>query len=194
MEAWIPITLAAAFFQNLRSALQKHLQAGLSTLGSSYARFVFAAPFATIYCLGIAWAEGAALPQPNWVFAGWGAMGGLMQISATVLLLAAFRHRSFAVATAYSKTETAQVALVGLAHIAQIIPHFKLHQRDVRLEVAKAALNPVNMPPPAVVAILLDFIKGISRMQMRHLIKQPVHIVDNRLIIEQLQKKRIFGQ
>lgn len=117
MEAWIPITLAAAFFQNLRSALQKHLQAGLSTLGSSYARFVFAAPFATIYCLGIAWAEGSALPQPNWVFAGWGAMGGLMQISATVLLLAAFRHRSFAVATAYSKTETAQVALVGLVLI-----------------------------------------------------------------------------
>ena len=26
MELWIPITLVAAFFQNLRSALQKHLK------------------------------------------------------------------------------------------------------------------------------------------------------------------------
>ncbi len=25
-EAWIPLTIAAAFFQNLRSALQKHLK------------------------------------------------------------------------------------------------------------------------------------------------------------------------
>ena len=32
MELWIPITIAAAFLQNLRSALQKHLQGSLGTL------------------------------------------------------------------------------------------------------------------------------------------------------------------
>jgi len=33
LELWIPITIAAAFFQNLRSALQKHLKGRLSTAG-----------------------------------------------------------------------------------------------------------------------------------------------------------------
>jgi len=120
MDAWIPITLAAAFFQNLRSALQKHLQAGLTTFGSAYARFVFAAPFATLYCLSLGWFHGH-LPTLNWSFASWAALGGVMQILATILLIAAFRHRSFAVATAYSKTETAQVALVGLILIGDTL-------------------------------------------------------------------------
>ncbi len=31
MELWIPITILAAFSQNLRSALQKHLKSRLST-------------------------------------------------------------------------------------------------------------------------------------------------------------------
>ena len=47
MELWIPITIAAAFSQNLRFMLQKHLKAtGLSTGGATFARFLFAAPLA----------------------------------------------------------------------------------------------------------------------------------------------------
>ena len=45
MELWIPITIAAAFLQNLRSALQKHLKGRLSTVGAAYARFLYAWPF-----------------------------------------------------------------------------------------------------------------------------------------------------
>ena len=48
MELWIPITVAAAFLQNLRTALQKHLTGRLSTLGSAYARFGFGLPFAVL--------------------------------------------------------------------------------------------------------------------------------------------------
>ena len=114
MEAWIPITLAAAFLQNARSALQKRLQAPLSTLGAAYARFIFAVPFALAYFVGLSvWHDGR-VPLPNAPFAAWAAFGGIMQILATVLLIAAFRHRGFAVATVYSKTETVQVALAGL--------------------------------------------------------------------------------
>ena len=40
MELWVPITLAAAFMQNLRSALQKHLKGSLSTSGATFCRFV----------------------------------------------------------------------------------------------------------------------------------------------------------
>ena len=36
MELWVPITLAAAFMQNLRSALQKHLTGRLSTSGAAF--------------------------------------------------------------------------------------------------------------------------------------------------------------
>ena len=49
MELWIPITILAAFSQNLRSALQKHLKSRLSTAGATYVRFFYAVPFALIY-------------------------------------------------------------------------------------------------------------------------------------------------
>jgi hypothetical protein len=44
VDGWIPITMAAAFFQNLRSALQKHLKGQLSTTGATFSRFAYAAP------------------------------------------------------------------------------------------------------------------------------------------------------
>ena len=53
-ELWIPLTIAAAFFQNLRSALQKHLKSRLSTAGATYVRFFYAWPFAVIYVWGLA--------------------------------------------------------------------------------------------------------------------------------------------
>ena len=52
IELWIPITILAAFSQNLRSALQKHLKSRLSTAGATYVRFFYAVPFAFLYfCL-----------------------------------------------------------------------------------------------------------------------------------------------
>ena len=54
MELWIPITVAAAFSQNLRSALQKHLKGALSTAGATYVRFLYAAPLAVVYAAVLA--------------------------------------------------------------------------------------------------------------------------------------------
>ena len=45
---WIVITICGAFFQNLRSSLQKKLNTNLSTIASTYVRFAFALPFATL--------------------------------------------------------------------------------------------------------------------------------------------------
>ena len=50
---WIPLTLAAAFLQNVRSALQKHLKGRLTTLGAAYVRFLYALPFSLIYLWGL---------------------------------------------------------------------------------------------------------------------------------------------
>lgn len=113
MELWIPITIAAAFFQNLRSAFQKHLKGVLSTSGATFSRFAFAAPLAALYACGLAVLFGFPLPRPNPTFALYGAIGGVAQISATALLVYLFSFRNFAVGTTYSKTETVQTAIFG---------------------------------------------------------------------------------
>jgi len=113
-ELWIFLAIAAAFFQNLRSALQKHLKSRLSTAGASYVRFFYAWPFAVAFCWGLAEFGGYALPAPNPKFLLYCFLGGLAQIVFTFLLVWLFSFRNFAVGTTYSKTETAQVAILGL--------------------------------------------------------------------------------
>ncbi len=108
MELWIPITLVAAFFQNLRSALQKHLKDRLSTSGATFARFLFALPFAVLYLGALHLITGEAVPRLGVPFALYTMLGGLAQIVGTALLVSLFSLRNFAVGTAYSKTETAQ--------------------------------------------------------------------------------------
>ncbi|MHA1152026.1 MAG: EamA family transporter [Alphaproteobacteria bacterium] len=114
IELWIPITIAAAFLQNLRSMLQKHLKGRLSTGGATYARFIYAVPFALVYVTGLAAAPGFTLPAPHVTFALYTVTGGLAQIVATALLVYLFSFRNFAVGTTYSKTETVQTAIFGL--------------------------------------------------------------------------------
>ena len=80
MELWIPLTIAAAFFQNIRSATQKHLQGKLSTLGAAYVRFLYAWPLALIYFVGVIVYEGHALPEANGVFLFYALTGGVCQI------------------------------------------------------------------------------------------------------------------
>jgi drug/metabolite transporter (DMT)-like permease len=114
VDAWIPITIAAAFFQNLRSALQKHLKGVLSTTGATFSRFAYAAPLAFLYIAALAGLTGQDLPSPNPTFVAFAVVGGLAQITATALLLYSFSFRNFAVGTAYSKTETVQTAIFGI--------------------------------------------------------------------------------
>ncbi len=113
-ELWIPLTIAAAFFQNLRSALQKHLKSRLSTAGATYVRFFYAWPFAVIYVWGLAEFGGFAVPQISAEFLIYCLLGGLSQIIFTFLLIWLFSFRNFAVGTTLSKTETVQVAFLGL--------------------------------------------------------------------------------
>ena len=65
MELWIPITILAAFSQNLRSALQKHLKSRLSTAGATYVRFFYAVPFALIYLAILNQIFDLKMPDPN---------------------------------------------------------------------------------------------------------------------------------
>ena len=99
MELWIPITIAAAFCQNLRSALQKRLRATLSVEGATGARFVYAAPLALALLAALIWGWGDAMPVAPGRFHVYSAIGGLSQIGATWLLIHLFSMRNFAVAT-----------------------------------------------------------------------------------------------
>lgn len=113
-EPWILFTIFAAFCQNFRSALQKHLKSKLSTAGAAYVRFVYALPFSALYCWALTEFGGYALPTPNARFLMFCALGGLAQVLFTVFLVWMFSFRNFAVGTTFSKTETVQVAILGL--------------------------------------------------------------------------------
>ena len=114
MELWIPITIAAAFLQNLRSAAQKHLKAVMGTTGATFVRFGFGFPFALAAVWALHTVAGYPLPSPNPRFLSWMVVGAFGQMLATFLLIHLFSHRNFAVGTAYSRTEPAQAALFGL--------------------------------------------------------------------------------
>lgn len=113
-ELWIPVTIVAAFMQNARSALQKHLTGRLTTLGATYVRFLYALPFAIVYVAALAAFQGGPLPQPNGLFLLYAFLGGVAQIVFTALLMWLFSFRNFAVGTTFSKTEVVQVAVLGL--------------------------------------------------------------------------------
>ena len=119
MELWVPITIAAAFLQNLRSALQKHLKGSLSTYGATFCRFVYAAPLAIVYAALLGEGYGFEWPVPNLRFALFAMLGGVAQITATALLVYLFSLRNFAVGTTYSKTETVQTAIFGLVILSE---------------------------------------------------------------------------
>jgi len=114
MEVWIPITICAAFFQNIRTALQKYLKGRLSTGGATYVRFFYGLPFALIYLWALHEFGGFEFFTPTQEFAVYVVVGGLSQILATALLVALFALRNFAIGTTYSKTETVQAAVFGV--------------------------------------------------------------------------------
>jgi len=113
-ETWVLISIAGAFFQNLRSALQKHLKGNLSNTAAAYSRFIFALPFALLYLLCLVLLSDKSLPPLSSEFFIYCLLGSVAQILFTVLLLWMFSFKSFAVGTTLSKLEVVVVALLGV--------------------------------------------------------------------------------
>ena len=118
---WIPITVAAALFQCIRTALQKYLKGKLSTTASTYTRFVYGMPLAILYALALIWIAGYAAPSPSLPFVLWILIGSVAQIVATFLLLYVLGYRNFPVGVAYCKTEVVQAAVFGLAFLGDTL-------------------------------------------------------------------------
>ena len=110
---WIPITLAAATFQILRTSRQHELRTVLSTNAAGYVRFAYGAPLALLASVGLFTVAGRDLPTVPATF--WPTIvgSGVAQIVGTIALLASFKLRDFAVGTVYSKAEVLIVAALG---------------------------------------------------------------------------------
>ena len=119
METWILITISAAFLQNIRSSLQKHLKNVMGTSGATFVRFGFGIPFALMFlAIFMVWGD-HSFPKLNQDFFVWVGIAAISQIIAQALLVHMFSHRNFAVGTAYSRTEPLQAALFGLLFLSE---------------------------------------------------------------------------
>ncbi len=110
--SWIIFTISGAFFQNLRSSLQKKLNKDLSTVASTYVRFAFALPFAIIiFFLNFGNFEiiSKILKQTDFIYLT--TIASIFQIMFTFTLLYLFNFSNFVVGTSLSKTEVVQVAI-----------------------------------------------------------------------------------
>ena len=121
MELWIPITIFAAFMQNIRSVLQKYLKGRLSTTGATFCRFGYAAPLTVLYLTGLVVFLGYDIPGVNTQFFLYASVGAVAQILGTATLVSLFSMRNFAVGTTFSKTETIQAAVFGIVVLGETI-------------------------------------------------------------------------
>ena len=121
MPLWIPITVSAALFQCWRTAMQQKLRHLLSVNGAGFVRYLYGAPTALALFVGALIVTGLPIPAPNLAFMFHCTAGGVLQILATNLLIMSFGYRNFAVGTAYSKTETAQSAIVALIVLHEVL-------------------------------------------------------------------------
>ncbi|MFT6103935.1 MAG: drug/metabolite transporter (DMT)-like permease [Paracoccaceae bacterium] len=127
IELWIPLTLAAAFFQNLRFMLQKRLSGtqsadgGLSATGATFARFIYSAPLVGLLMAGYMGLGDLPFPVLSgafWIYAGCAAV---TQILATVCVVVLFSRRNFAVGVTLKKSEVLQTGLVGFVVLGEVI-------------------------------------------------------------------------
>ena len=122
MSLWIPVTIFAAFMQNLRFMLQKHLKAtALSTAGATFSRFLFALPLVVAVAAAYVWLSDAPMPALGAGFWPYILIGGVAQIVATALVVALFAERNFAVGIALKKSEVILTAIIGLIILGEAV-------------------------------------------------------------------------
>jgi drug/metabolite transporter (DMT)-like permease len=123
---WIPFTIIAALGQVARNAMQRSLTGPLGTWGATNIRFLFGFPFSIIFFIVVVLVSGDRVPWPTVSFWPWLLLGALSQIVATGLMLVVMNDRSFAVTTAYLKTEAIQTAIFGFVFLGDHLTWLKV--------------------------------------------------------------------
>ncbi|MGL4236102.1 EamA family transporter [Tabrizicola sp.] len=112
---WVAATLIAAAAQTARNATQASLTQAIGTIGATQVRFLFGLPFALLFLALVAGFGGQPVPPLTLEALGFATLGALSQIAATALMLHTMKSQSFAVTTAWIKTEPVLVALIAAA-------------------------------------------------------------------------------
>jgi drug/metabolite transporter (DMT)-like permease len=116
--AWALFAVGAAAIQTARNAMQRGLTAKVGVAAASWARFIFALPFALV-ALGVVLAVQPVLPMVHPGFPLWLAVGSIAQMAATATMLLAMQGKSFVTVIAYTKTEPLQIAAFSLAFLGE---------------------------------------------------------------------------
>ncbi len=112
LSGWVLATCTAALFQTWRTALQQRLRGQLSLNAAAVVRYLYGVPVG-LGILGLYWLLfGGWFGVPTPWFLLLVTLCGIAQIFGTLLLIASFASRGFAVGTAYSKTEAIQASLI----------------------------------------------------------------------------------
>lgn len=117
---WIPITLAAAFIQSIRTALQKHMTRHTHKAIITWSRYLFALPYVALY-LAITSYANIPFPALSSSFLYYCLLAGMLQIMGNFLLITVFSHSNFAVGSTYASTEAIQTAIIGIIIFGEVI-------------------------------------------------------------------------
>jgi drug/metabolite transporter (DMT)-like permease len=116
--SWALFAVGAAAAQTARNAMQRGLTAKVGVAAASWARFIFALPFALVsLCVVLAFQP--ALPVVHAGFPLWLAVGSIAQMAATATMLLSMQGKSFVTVIAYTKTEPLQIAAFSLAFLRE---------------------------------------------------------------------------
>ena len=171
---WIAAALIAAAAQTGRNATQASLTKAIGTVGATQVRFLFGLPFAVIFLGLIVLVTGDGIPAIPLRALAFTAMGAGAQIGATALMLLLMKSRSFAVTTAWIKTEPVMVALMAalVLHDPLTVPMI------VAIAIATAGVLLMSVKPevgramwregiPALTGLLAGLLFGISAIGFR---------------------------
>jgi len=119
---WVPVTLAAASFQTGRFILQKTLSdSGISAVGATYARFVWAFPLIWIWVALLVIQSGGGVPGLTPTFGAFAFSGAVSQIVATVCVVALFTRRHFAVGLTLKRSEVMLAGVFSFILLGEVI-------------------------------------------------------------------------
>jgi drug/metabolite transporter (DMT)-like permease len=110
---WIPIAITSAICQTVRTAAQKSLNQHLSTLVTTYVRFLFGLPLLVIYVAAVMLVTGESVPELNSRFWMHTALSSFAQFFGNALLVYLLTLRNFAVGTMLMKADLLFTAAIG---------------------------------------------------------------------------------
>ena len=140
---WVPVALIAAAAQTARNATQVSLTRTLGTAGATQVRFLFGLPFAVLFLALVTTATGEAPPALTARASAFTLLGAVAQIGATALMLVTMKSQSFAVTTAWLKTEPVIVALSAAIILGEALSWTAL----VAIAIATAGVVVMSIKP-----------------------------------------------